>query len=56
MNNRCALVASFEYNWATRQGQVQGVGDVQFRKGKYGLPDWTCILIPTVIRGSHVNG
>lgn len=31
LSNRYALVASFEYDWATRQGEVQGVGDVQFR-------------------------
>ena len=37
LNNRYALVASFEYDWATRQGEVQGVGDVEFRNRNMGF-------------------
>lgn len=31
LKNRYALVTSVEYDWAVRQGEVQGIGDVQFR-------------------------
>lgn len=31
LKNRYGLVASLEYDWAYRQGEVQGVGDQQFR-------------------------
>jgi len=31
LKNGFGLVASIEYDWATRQGEVQGIGDQQFR-------------------------
>jgi hypothetical protein len=31
LKNRYALVATVEYDWANRQGEVQGIGDKQFR-------------------------
>ena len=31
LKNRYALIATVEYDWANRQGEVQGVGDKQFR-------------------------
>jgi len=37
LNKRYALVASVEYDWAFRQGEVQGIGDVQFRNGNIGF-------------------
>jgi len=37
LSKRYALVASVEYDWASRQGEVQGVGDVRFRNGNIGF-------------------
>ena len=33
LKDRYALVASIEYDWALRRGEVNGVGDVRFRNG-----------------------
>ncbi len=35
--NRYGVVASIEYDWASRLGEVQGVGDVRFRNGNLGF-------------------
>ena len=37
LRKRYALVASVEYDWASRRGEVQGVGDVRFRNGNIGF-------------------
>jgi hypothetical protein len=31
LQNRYALIATVEYDWANRQGEVQGIGEKQFR-------------------------
>lgn len=37
LSNRYGLVVSVEYDWAFRQGEVQDVGDVEFRNGNLGV-------------------
>ncbi|MCI4647230.1 hypothetical protein [Phaeodactylibacter sp.] len=37
LKNRYGLVVSVEYDWAFRQGEVQDVGDVDFRNGNIGF-------------------
>jgi hypothetical protein len=37
LKNGFGLVASFEYDWASRQGEVHGKGDQQFRSSNFGV-------------------
>lgn len=37
LKKRYALIASVEYDCASRQGEVNGIGDVQFRNSNLGL-------------------
>lgn len=37
LKDRTALVASLEYDWAARQGEVKGIGDKQFRNSNLAV-------------------
>jgi len=37
LSNRYALVATVEYDWASRRGEVQGIGDVTFQNSNFGV-------------------
>jgi hypothetical protein len=37
LRNGFGLVASLEYDWANRQGEVQGLGDQQFRNSNFAF-------------------
>jgi hypothetical protein len=37
LKDRYAVVASVEYDWASRQGEVQGIGDKRFRNSNLAL-------------------
>ena len=37
LKNGFGLVASVEYDWASRQGEVQGIGDQQFRSSNFAI-------------------
>jgi hypothetical protein len=37
LKKRYALVPSVEYDWASRQGEVNDIGEVQFRNGNLGF-------------------
>lgn len=37
LSNGYALVAAVEYDWASRRGEVQGIGDATFKNSNFGI-------------------